>query len=94
MFLAQLSPGIKMELDLCWETKAGVDAVALFKEYPGRFHLWYVKDLHKGRTGPVAVGEGIMDFKRIFKDAEVAGMKHFFVEHDLPANPFAGTTTS
>ena len=94
MFLSQLSPDIKMELDLCWATKAGIDPVELFKRNPGRFHLWHVKDLSKDKTGPVAVGEGIIDFKRIFQNADVAGMKHFFVEHDMPADPYASITTS
>ena len=94
MFLSQLSPDIKMELDLCWATKAGVDAVELFKKNPGRFHLWHVKDLNKEKTGPAPVGEGIIDFKRIFANADVAGMKHFFVEHDMPPDPYASITTS
>ena len=94
MFLSQLSPDIKMELDLCWATKAGMDPVELFKKNPGRFHLWHVKDLNKEKQGPAPVGEGIIDFKRIFDNADVAGMKHFFVEHDMPADPYASITTS
>jgi sugar phosphate isomerase/epimerase len=94
MFLFQLSPDIKMELDLCWATKAGIDPVELFKKNPGRFHLWHVKDLNKEKLGPAPVGEGIIDFKRIFDNADVAGMKHFFVEHDMPVDPYASITTS
>jgi sugar phosphate isomerase/epimerase len=94
MFLSQLSPEIKMELDMCWATKAGVDIEQLFKKNPGRFHLWHVKDLNKEETGPAPVGEGVIDFKRIFGNADVAGMKHFFVEHDMPADPYASITTS
>jgi len=94
MFLSQLSADIKMELDLCWATKAGIDPVELFKKNPGRFHLWHVKDLDKEKKGPAPVGEGIIDFKRIFDKADVAGMKHFFVEHDMPADPYASITTS
>jgi Sugar phosphate isomerases/epimerases len=94
MFLSQLSPDIKMELDLCWATKAGIDPVELFKKNPGRFHLWHVKDLNKEKQGPAPVGEGIIDFKRIFDNADVAGVRHFFVEHDMPADPFASITTS
>ena len=93
-FLSQLSPDIKMELDLCWATKAGVDPVELFKKHPGRFELWHVKDLDKDKNGPVPVGEGIIDFKRIFVNADVAGMKHFFVEHDMPKDAYASITTS
>jgi len=94
MFLSQLSADIKMELDLCWATKAGIDPVELFKKNPGRFHLWHVKDLDKEKKGPAPVGEGIIDFKRIFDKGDVAGMKHFFVEHDMPADPYASITTS
>ena len=94
LFLAGLTPDIKMELDLCWATKAGVDPVQLFKAHPGRFPLWHVKDLDKNKQGPLPVGEGIVDFKRIFDNAGTAGMKHFFVEHDMPADAFASITTS
>ena len=85
---------MKMELDLCWVTKAGVDPVELFKQHPGRFPLWHVKDIDKDMTGPQPVGTGIVDFKRIFANAETAGMKDFFVEHDMPKNPYASITTS
>ncbi len=85
---------VKMELDLCWVTKAGVDPVELFKKHPGRFPLWHVKDLSKDKTGPVPIGEGIVDFKPIFAAADVAGMKHFFVEHDMPADAYASITES
>ena len=85
---------LKMELDLCWVTAAGVDPVELFKKHPGRFPLWHVKDYDKEKKGPAPVGTGIVDFKRIFANAETAGMKHFFVEHDMPADPFASITTS
>jgi hypothetical protein len=33
-------------------------------------------------------------FKDIFAHAGLAGMKHYFVEHDMPADPFASITTS
>jgi hypothetical protein len=85
---------MKMELDLSWVRKAGVDPVELFKKHPGRFHLWHVKDLDKAMTGPRAVGTGIVDFKTIFKYAKTAGMKHFFVEHDMPQDAFASITQS
>lgn len=93
-FLTELTPDIKMELDLCWVTKAGVDPVALFKKYPGRFPLWHAKDLDKKQQGPAPVGEGVVDFKRIFANAKTAGLTYYFVEHDMPADPFASITTS
>ena len=95
LFLKETSAeNMKMELDLCWVTKAGVDPVELFKQHPGRFPLWHVKDIDKAMTGPQPVGTGIVDFKRIFANSETAGMKHFFVEHDMPKDPYASITTS
>ena len=95
LLLTETNPDLlKMELDLCWVTKAGVDPVELFRNHPGRFSLWHVKDIDKELKGPLPVGTGIIDFKRIFANAELAGMKHFFVEHDMPADPFASITTS
>lgn len=85
---------MKMELDLCWVTKAGLDPVEVFKKNPGRFHLWHLKDIDKELKGPQPVGTGIIDFKRIFENAQVSGMKHCFVEHDMPADPLASLTTS
>jgi sugar phosphate isomerase/epimerase len=85
---------MKMELDLCWVTKAGIDPVELFKKHPGRFHLWHVKDIDKDMKGPQPVGTGIIDFKRIFDNAKLSGMKHYFVEHDMPKDAFASISTS
>jgi sugar phosphate isomerase/epimerase len=95
LLLTQTTPDtLKMELDLAWVIKAGVDPVELFNQHPGRFPLWHVKDISKDLTTIEPVGMGSIDFKRIFAYAKTAGMKHFFVEHDMPADPFASITTS
>ena len=85
---------VVMELDLAWVVKAGVDPVSLFKQHAGRFHMWHVKDLDKTKTNPLPVGTGIVHFKNIFENASVSGLRHFFVEHDMPDDPFASITTS
>ncbi len=95
LMLTQLNADeVKMELDLAWAVKGGADPVDLFKQHPGRFPLWHVKDLDATHEKILPVGEGTIDFKRIFANAQVAGMKHFFVEHDMPADAFASITTS
>lgn len=95
LLLSETNPAtLKMELDLAWATKAGVDPVELFKQHPGRFPLWHVKDIAKNLETLEPVGEGIVDFRRIFANAETAGLKHFFVEHDMPADPYASISTS
>lgn len=85
---------LKMELDLCRVIKAGVDLVDLFKKNPGRFPLWHVKDIDKDFKVQQSVGSGIIDFNRIFANAETTGMKHFFVEQNFPSDPFETITAS
>lgn len=76
---------VKMELDLYWTVKAGLDPVQLFAKHPGRFPLWHVKDM--GKAGELAdVGAGTIDFKRIFEKAQLAGLQHHFIEHDESSN--------
>jgi sugar phosphate isomerase/epimerase len=92
--LSDTDAGMKMELDLAWATKAGIDPVELFKKNPGRFHLWHVKDIDKDFKTILPVGEGVIDFKTIFANASTAGMQHYFIEHDMPVDPYASITTS
>ncbi|HEY5371268.1 MAG TPA: sugar phosphate isomerase/epimerase [Hanamia sp.] len=87
---------VKMEIDLYWIKKAGQDPVALFKEHPGRFPLWHVKDMdNTPAQNFTEVGSGIINFKEIFKYKDLAGMKYFFVEEDIcPGDPFVSITKS
>ncbi len=85
---------VRMEMDIAWVTKAGVDPIELFKKHPGRFPLWHVKDISKDLQNVEPVGEGIIDYKKIFEQASTAGMQHFFVEHDMPKDAYASITES
>lgn len=73
---------VKMELDLYWISKAGLDPVSYFEKHPGRFPLWHVKDMQKDSKDFAEIGNGTIDFKRIFEAREKAGLKHWFVEQD------------
>lgn len=73
---------VKMELDLYWICKAGKDPLAYFDKYPGRFPLWHVKDM--SAAGEITeVGNGTIDFAKIFAARKKAGLKHWFVEQDI-----------
>ncbi len=86
IFLKETDPAlVTMELDLYWITKGGQQPLDFFRQYPGRFELWHVKDMDKTpEAGMTTVGQGIIDFPALFAQARQAGMKHFFVEHDNP----------
>ena len=87
---------VKMEIDLYWATKANQDPIEMFKKHPGRFPLWHVKDMDKTeKRNFTEVGNGVIDFKKIFAHANTAGMKYFFVEQDqTPGSPFDSITQS
>ena len=93
-FLSRISPDVKMELDLAWVAKAGVDPVEIFKKAPGRFPIWHVKDFDKDFKTLMPVGKGVIDFKRIFENASLAGLDIPFVEHDNPPNAMESIESS
>lgn len=74
---------VKMEMDLFWVRNAGKDPIALFKANPGRFTLWHVKDMDKkNKDLQTEVGNGSIDFKAIFSEKKLSGMKYFYVEQE------------
>lgn len=87
---------VVMELDLFWITRVGRDPLSYFERHPGRFPLWHVKDMRdrNGAQAMVPVGEGEIDFARLFAAGDLAGLRHFFVEHDDPADPLASVRAS
>ncbi|MDN3586860.1 sugar phosphate isomerase/epimerase [Pedobacter aquatilis] len=79
---------VNFELDLYWAVRSGNNPLDLFKKYPGRFPMWHVKDMDKAKPEwNTEIGKGSIDFKSIFAEAKLSGMKHFFVEHETNYNP-------
>lgn len=84
---------VDFELDLFWARRGGDDPIRIFQKYPGRFMGVHIKDMAAdGKM--VNVGEGVMDFKTMLAAGQKAGVRHFFVEHDNPANPVEDARTS
>ncbi len=74
---------VKFELDHYWIKKAGADPFAYFEQYPGRFPVWHIKDMDdSAEQFFTEVGSGIIDWVKIFQNAEKSGMKYFYVEQD------------
>lgn len=81
---------VYFELDLYWVVHSGNDPLKLFKENPGRFKMWHVKDKDKNNNDlNTEVGSGTIDFKPFFAAAKQSGMVHFFVEQE---NNFASNS--
>lgn len=90
VLLSQTSPeNVKFELDIYWAVRGGKDPIRLFKQNPGRFHMWHVKDMSKNDTSFTEVGTGRINYTQIFSEAKLAGVKHYFVEQDvIKIDPF------
>ena len=94
VLLAESDPKlVKMEMDLGWAHEARIDPLKYFAQYPGRFPLVHVKDFDKNDV-MTEVGNGVIDWKSIFAKSELAGIKHYLVEHDNPAVPFVSVEKS
>ncbi|PWU02257.1 MAG: hypothetical protein C5B52_05800 [Bacteroidetes bacterium] len=87
---------VKFEMDLYWVSFAGKDPIELFKNHPGRFPLWHLKDMdNTDKKFFTEVGNGVIDFKKIFTYAKKAGLQHFYVEQDqCPGPPLASLEKS
>lgn len=72
---------VTFQLDIAWIRGGGKDPAEYFKNYPGRFELWHIKDLTTDGSD-ATLGEGTIDFKPVFDLKDVAGMKYFFIEQD------------
>jgi len=72
---------VSFEMDIFWVVKGGKDPVQYFKNHPGRFQTWHIKDM--GNDGDSCiVGNGKINFKDLLKHSKKAGLKRFFVEQE------------
>jgi len=96
VLIAETDPSlVDFEMDLYWMVKAGADPSAYFGRFEKRFPMVHVKDSAGAPEHAMTdVGSGSIDFRRIFAAAEKAGVRHFFVEHDHPADPTASIRSS
>jgi sugar phosphate isomerase/epimerase len=62
----------------------GYDAAEYFTKYPGRFISMHVQGWSAKTHKIVAVGQGTLDWKKIFAAAKIGGIQNYFVEMDLP----------
>lgn len=84
---------VKLELDVYWLAKAGLDPVTSLLAARDRTALVHLKDL--GRDGStVELGAGVLDLETIVRTALLVGTKHLFVEQDDSSAPLRSAETS
>src|SRR5580700_11279191 len=67
----------------CLTISKGVDAAEYFTKYPGRFISMHVQDWSAATKKTMAVGQGTLDWTKIFTAAKTGGLKNYFVEMNL-----------
>jgi sugar phosphate isomerase/epimerase len=96
VMLAETDPSlVSFELDIHWAYAGGADAIDLIKRYPRRFRMVHVKDSMGAPDFKQAdVGKGTYPWAKIFDAATLAGVEHYFIEHDSPADAMVFAKTS
>ena len=61
----------------------GYEAAAFFTKYPGRFISAHLADWSSADKKTAAVGQGVVDWKKLFAAAKTGGIKNYFVEVNL-----------
>lgn len=92
------------EMDLFWTVAGKSNPMELLKKHQGRYTMLHIKDMKtityfkgKGSTSTewmelfpllVPAGSGEIPIDEILKVAYHSGVEHYFIEHDLAANPY------
>jgi sugar phosphate isomerase/epimerase len=61
----------------------GYEAADYFMKYPGRFFSMHVQGWDANTKKITAVGQGTLDWKKIFTAAKTGGVRNYFVEMNL-----------
>jgi sugar phosphate isomerase/epimerase len=85
---------VAFEIDCGWISVAGHTPEEFINRYPGRVKMLHVKDFKAwdkgaaagGPTSPqgMEIGQGVVDYKKIFADVKGKGIQHVFVEQEGP----------
>jgi sugar phosphate isomerase/epimerase len=80
--MAEFDPQlVKMQFQVS-VVRLGYQAADYFEKYPGRFISIHLQDWSPAEKKDVAIGQGVVDWKRLFAAARKSGAKNYFVETD------------
>jgi sugar phosphate isomerase/epimerase len=86
---------VSFQLDIHWAYAGGGDAIDLITRFPRRIRMVHVKDSSGAPDFKQAdVGKGTYPWAKVFAAADRAGIEHYFIEHDSPADPMIFAKTS
>jgi sugar phosphate isomerase/epimerase len=77
---------VHLQLDLFWAVRGARDPVDLIRQNRGRVLQYHVKDMNQAGSFEDP-GQGLIDFARIFRHSDEAGVKEYIVERDDAGTP-------
>jgi sugar phosphate isomerase/epimerase len=77
---------VHLQLDLFWATRGARDPVDLIRQNQGRVLQYHVKDMNQAGSFEDP-GQGLLDFARIFRHSDEAGVREYIVERDDAGTP-------
>jgi sugar phosphate isomerase/epimerase len=83
---------VSFEMDLFWVVTGNADPVREFYRIAGRVRQYHVKD-RKPDGGFADLGEGTIDFPRIFRSDYPLEVEEYIVENDEPVDPLKCAAT-
>ena len=91
--------GLEWEMDVAWVIRGGADPLAWIAKYTGRITAAHVKDIaasgeNAAEDGWADVGHGTVDWAGLMTALRAAGVTHFVMEHDNPADHHRFATRS
>jgi sugar phosphate isomerase/epimerase len=82
--MGELDPQlVKMQFQVA-VARLGYNAADFFEKYPGRFISMHLQDWSPSLKKEVPLGQGMVDWKRLFTGAKTGGIRNYFVEMDPP----------
>jgi sugar phosphate isomerase/epimerase len=82
--MSELDPKlVKMQFQVA-VISAGFEAATYFNKYPGRFISAHLADWSAAQKKNVPLGQGDVDWKKLFAAAKTGGVENYFVEMDFP----------
>jgi sugar phosphate isomerase/epimerase len=72
---------VHLELDLYWSWRGTADPVDVIRAHRGRVRQFHCKDMNID-SGFADLGTGLINFRRIFAESHVAGVREYIVERD------------
>lgn len=83
--LSELDPKlVKMQFQVS-VISIGFEAAAYMEKHPGRFVSLHLQDWSPSEKKQVPVGQGVVDWKKLFAAAKKGGVRNYYVEMNMDA---------